>query len=60
MIQGIPAIIDGAVTLFMAILDAIPQIVTALVEAAPEIVQGIVTGLTSALPQIPHNGAANS
>lgn len=45
MTEDSPLVFQGALTLFMTIVEAIPQIVVALVQALPQIIEAIVTGL---------------
>lgn len=52
LIESTPVLIDGAVTLLLAIIDAVDQILPPLIEAAPDIVMTIVDGLLAATPQL--------
>lgn len=52
LIDSIPALLDGATKLLLAILDAIPLILPPLIEAIPDIVNCIIDGLLDAIPQL--------
>ena len=50
--DAIPALIDGALTFLLAIVDAIPLLIDALVPQVPTIVSTIIDGLLACLPQL--------
>jgi phage-related protein len=50
--SNLPSLIQGLITLVLAIVNAIPVIIQALVDAIPTIVSSIVDGLLSCLPQL--------
>ena len=52
LVESTPVLIDGAVALLLAIVDAVDQILPPLIEAAPDIVMAIVDGLLDATPQL--------
>lgn len=52
LVESTPVLIDGAVKLLLAIVDAVDQILPPLIEAAPDIVMAIVDGLLDATPQL--------
>ena len=52
LLDNLPLLIDGAITLLFGILDAIPAIVAALSENVPSIVASIVKGLLKAIPAL--------
>lgn len=52
LIKCVPQLIKGAVTLLMAIVDAIDKILPPLIEALPEIITTIVDSLIEATPQL--------
>lgn len=52
LLQNLPLLIDGAVQLFLAIVDAIPIIIPQIIDALPGIIVAIVNGLGTAAPAI--------
>jgi hypothetical protein len=51
-LECIPDLLEAAITLLLAIVEAIPQIIPPLLEALPEIIDNIVTTLINSLPLI--------
>jgi len=52
LVEGIPVLIEGATTLFTAILEALPPIIVQLAEALPELIDTVVTTLLDNLPML--------
>lgn len=52
LVESTPVLIDGAVKLLLAIVDAVDQILPPLIEAIPDIVTAIVDGLLGAIPEL--------
>jgi len=52
LLGAIPTLIEAGVSLFMAIVDALPEIIEGIVEAIPEIINGLLSALLDALPTL--------
>ena len=48
----ITALIQAAITLFMALVAAIPEIASQIVKAAPVIIEALITGIIQSIPQL--------
>lgn len=45
-------LIQAAITLFMAIVAAVPEIANQVLKAAPDIINGLINGLINSIPQL--------
>ena len=52
LIQNLPVLLQGAITLFMALVKAIPTIIIELVKSIPSIISAIVGGLGEGISQV--------
>lgn len=54
--DALPSIIEAGITLFTALVGALPEIINAIVSALPQIVDGILNAITENLPLIIQGG----
>ena len=54
--DALPSIIEAGITLFTALVGALPEIITAIVSALPQIIDAILTAITENLPLIIQGG----
>ena len=52
LIVNIPILLDGALQLLLALVDAVDQVLPPLVEALPVIISTLVVGLIEAIPEL--------
>lgn len=52
LVQNLPVLIEGLISLVMGIVGALPQIVEGLIGAIPEVISLLVVALVAALPQL--------
>ena len=54
--DALPSIIEAGITLFTALIGALPEIIATIVEALPKIIDGILDAITKNLPLIIEGG----
>lgn len=54
--DALPSIIEAGITLFTALVGALPEIIKAIVSALPQIIDGILNAITENLPLIIQGG----
>lgn len=54
--DALPSMIEAGITLFTALVGALPEIINAIVSALPQIVDGILNAITENLPLIIQGG----
>ena len=54
--DALPSIIEAGITLFTALIGALPEIIATIVEALPKIIDGILGAITENLPLIVDGG----
>jgi len=52
LVENIPGLLEAAITLFTAIVDAIPLIVPVIVDALPQIIESILTFVLDNIPTL--------